>query len=174
MVEAGEDVDRLRAPLADDPPCALQLGEVVRGGGEDLASRVGQVWSELVSETIRILGHLGAPLAQPGRARATSAGQLGGRDAGGHPSASAADETAAAAFPIHTDSDRRDRTCRTPPPAFPSHRSRRAAGQGRAGSGQFGPAWPSPCPASAPRATGGWCPGVSADDRAGTPATRCA
>src|SRR5215831_20581285 len=57
MVEAGEDVDRLRAPLADDPPCALQLGEVVRGGGEDLASRVGQVWSELVSEAIRILTH---------------------------------------------------------------------------------------------------------------------
>src|SRR5262249_20422277 len=143
--------------LPDNPPCALQLGEVVRGGGEDLPARVRQVRRECVSETIRIPGHLEAPLAQPGRARATPAQQLGGRDPGGHPAASGA----AASFPARTGIDQRDRPCRTPLPAFPPRRSRRAAGRGRAGSSQFSAAWPSPCPASAPRATGGSCPGVS-------------
>jgi hypothetical protein len=40
VVEAGEDVDRLGASLADDRPRLLQLREVVRGGREDLAARI--------------------------------------------------------------------------------------------------------------------------------------
>jgi len=59
-VEAVQDVDRLAALGLHAPPHhrpgGLQLLQIVDGGADDLAARVGDLWGEFIAETIACHG----------------------------------------------------------------------------------------------------------------------
>src|SRR5438067_5890022 len=54
MFETGENEHPLGAALADKSPGMLKLFEIVRGGRQDVAAGVGQVWREPIAKTIDV------------------------------------------------------------------------------------------------------------------------